>query len=197
MSFFDSRGRPDPTGAYQLQDGKLVLRPGHTASFDLMLCDAKTEAAPSSIDEALRRRFAEMAEQQGTDVANLLANMTRVKLEEVASEIAKDFINSVAGGAIAARFTDAQRASIAASATSIASIMCTAAKRGYKPEASTLAVAARDAARRAWLADKQNAYRGPGSSGNSRDADAGAGTGVAFARSARNHRLTTAHRGER
>lgn len=133
MQYFDASGRPDPNGAYQLCDGKMMLRPGRSATFDLTLCDAKAQP-PKTIDEALKQRFAELAKGQGADVATVLANMSQSQLEDLAADVAKAFINSVAGAAVAAKFTDAQRASITASATSIASSLRASALPKAKPE---------------------------------------------------------------
>jgi hypothetical protein len=133
MQYFDAQGRADPNGAYQFRDGKLVLRSGGSVNFDLMMCDSASGGAhftdaksdsdpPKSIDEALRQRFAGLAERQNTDVESLLAKMEQKNLEEIAADVAKSFISSIAGGGVAKHFSDAQRSSMRDSAITLAEI---------------------------------------------------------------------------
>lgn len=71
--YYDAYGRPDPSGHYEIRDGKLVgrvLRPGEHVSFDLSFADAAPSAGRVFLNDAAtaftdaERTFADSAEGQ-------------------------------------------------------------------------------------------------------------------------------------
>jgi hypothetical protein len=158
-----------------------ILREGDHVSFEMSLMDAAARAdgrpatdrsspeKPTSLDEALKEQFAQLAEQRGTDVETLLAAMEQKQLEEIVSAAALSFVRSVSGGAVGRFFSDAQLASIRASALTIATIH----KRMAKPkEASMKASIKSTAAIRDGVLRKRYAVAG-GSAPATRDRQVG------------------------
>jgi len=80
------------------------------AGSECRIGDAKAKDEPASIDEALRRAFAEMAERAGMKVGEMLASMGQVKIEEMAATVAKQFVSAQAGKGIATMYGDEKSA---------------------------------------------------------------------------------------
>lgn len=129
----NSAGQPDQNGRFQLIDG--VLKPrrqieeGDYIGFDMALVDAAsgsrvflTDAKaepPKSIDEALKQQFKLLAERDRTTVSEWLAKKPQKDIEEIASQVAAQYISAQAGAGVAAQYakdsamlTDADRAEI-------------------------------------------------------------------------------------
>lgn len=148
MKFIESiSGRQVDAATALFSDGRTkpgyreILEDGETVRRNMMFMDAAKPTQPKSIDEALRQLFATLAKQQNTSVEEMLAAMEQTKLEELAADVARQFVSGIAGSGVAAHFKD--------SAALIAEA---------KAAAGRLRV---DCARRRWLADKENAHRGP------------------------------------
>jgi bacterioferritin-associated ferredoxin len=106
--FCDANGRPAPDGDYTLINGRPILRDGRSVTLQVHMIDAKT-GAPTTIDEALKATFAEMAKAQGVTVPELLAALSQKQIEEAAASVATKFVSGAAGAGVAARFADSGR----------------------------------------------------------------------------------------
>lgn len=68
--------------------------------------DAKKDAEPASIDEALRNKFDELAKGRNATVTELLSSMAQKEIEEVASDVAVQFVRAQAAAGIASAYGD-------------------------------------------------------------------------------------------
>jgi len=110
---FDSGFAPDGT-PYQARMGTVrgnhialvpAARGGPALRIGDTMLDAK-EKPLTSIDEALKARFATMAKAEGATVAEMLARMEQAKVEEIAAEVATAFVSGLAGTGVASRYSD-------------------------------------------------------------------------------------------
>lgn len=117
---YNSDGRPDSGGLFEMINGRLTLcdgplEEGQYLGFDRVVMDVSPVArhffrdedvkAPQSIDETLTREFEVQAKAKNMSVREMLTSMTQGEIAAIVAQVATEFVAQAAAAGVASTFS--------------------------------------------------------------------------------------------